>query len=146
MVAPPLLLSTTVVCGGVEVRTSGLPGAGLGLFAVVNFERNARVTEYTGEYHASQLSAARVSLQTHMVHFRGITIDGLKQPDPARGAGSFANDPATAGRYNVALREGGATETNKLFLYALRSSDRTDCFQAVNRCFKRSHRGLHLMH
>ena len=118
VVAPPLRLSTTVVCGGVEVRTSGLPGAGLGLFAVVNFERNARVTEYTGEYHASQLSAARVSLQTHMVHFRGITIDGLKQPDPARGAGSFANDPATAGRYNVALREGGATETNKLFLYA----------------------------
>ena len=86
----------------------------------MDFRRNARITEYAGTYHASQLSAARVALQTHLAHFRGIFVDGLKEPDPARGAGSFANDPATAGRYNVALREGGPTETNKLFLYALR--------------------------
>lgn len=117
---------------GVEVRRSGLPDAGNGLFATRDFRRHELVTEYQGvELPASSIRElvteqgwARAS---HTISLRGPTVlDGLKDPKAAvgRGGASFANDARCPALTNAAFswRAASRSEPHKsrVFLRAKR--------------------------
>eukprot|EP00873_Tetraselmis_striata_P014304 jgi/Tetstr1/434568/TSEL_023659.t1 len=45
----PIAVRASAAAGDVEVRTSGISGAGLGVFALGDFEPNVPMTQYAGE-------------------------------------------------------------------------------------------------
>ena len=88
---------------GVEVKESMLADAGRGLFAQRDFSKGSIVTEYAGTKLRDKFDAARCFPQTHINHcsaaFHGqlsndIYIDGICDPIPGSGGGSFANHQA----------------------------------------------------
>ncbi|KIY98211.1 hypothetical protein MNEG_9752 [Monoraphidium neglectum] len=81
---------------GVEVKKSSIALAGNGLFAARPFARGDLITEYVGRlisHEEAQLLRARRA-HTH--------IDGLKDPQPGEGGGSFANDARDGAAINSA--------------------------------------------
>jgi len=84
---------------GVEVRTSRIAKAGLGLFATREFVRNDLVTEYDGviitHADAKRLRAENLSSHIRVLSSMHACIDGRNvQPnEKGRGGASFANDP-----------------------------------------------------
>lgn len=74
----------------VYVSDSRIPNAGLGLFAMKPFAKNAVITSYDGE-SITYKEARNRPVQTHMASREGIFIDGLKIPREKAGGGSFAN-------------------------------------------------------
>ena len=77
---------------GVEVRGSQISGAGLGAFALENFPAGSIVTEYEGALLSCKRDAARLDVQTHVLSYEGVRVDGTKEPQHGKGVGSFAND------------------------------------------------------
>ena len=104
-----------VVGGGVVVRPSTLPGAGLGLFAVDGFASRDIVTEYSGRALSRGEARAPDTVRTHIAARTGTIVLGISDAAAAaeggRGGGSFANNcfinaPREMGaRYNVELYE-----------------------------------------
>lgn len=81
--------------GGVEVRSSRIPGASLGLFATRSFAAREFITEYDGKRITTrEAKQASVADQSHMRSLQPNTtvIEGLRVPEPGRGGASFAND------------------------------------------------------
>ncbi len=85
---------------GVEVKKSLLKSAGRGLFAARAFHEGAYITQYAGPKLDDKLAAASCAVQTHILHasamFAGqigpdVYIDGIREPTPGEGGGSFAN-------------------------------------------------------
>lgn len=115
------LPSLCTVKHGVDVRASGLPGAGLGLFAMRAFKAGHHITEYAGERISSGRNrsgsrygvdpdvfeaARRLDVQTHLCARRfdvvhSVVIDGFKTPRDGEGGGSFANASNASHRANA---------------------------------------------
>ena len=74
---------------GLHVYKSAI-GDGKGLFATRAFADGELMTEYAGNEICSKLDAAKLHIQTHMNHCEGLYVDGLKDPEPGKGMGSFA--------------------------------------------------------
>lgn len=89
---------------GVEIRPSGIPGAGNGLFATVAFGKNDYITEYDG-YFVDRDAVASLPAD-EVTHFRSLgvfgVIAGFKDPKDAyqHGGASFANDSREAKNNN----------------------------------------------
>jgi hypothetical protein len=89
-------LSMATLGRGVEVKASGIPGAGLGLFATRPFETGYPVTCYEGE-HLSRIEVAAMDIgkQTHVRAVAALHeyIDGRLNPvRDGLGGASWAND------------------------------------------------------
>lgn len=86
---------------GVEVKTSGIPNAGLGLWATRAFSKGSLVSEYDGEVisHSEAIKRSVAGVATHIKSLDPLhlCIDGrdLKATSVGRGGASFVNDPYT---------------------------------------------------
>ena len=87
---------------GVEVRQSGIPNAGFGLFACKDFQKNEYITLYDGET-MTRATAWKQKCVSHMATKEGITVDGLKVPIIGRGGGSFANSSMSVRTANAEI-------------------------------------------
>jgi hypothetical protein len=130
--------SVACIGDGVHVKTSTIPGAGLGLFATRNFKKNELITEYDGRIidnkTAKQVQKNHPGQSFHFVALSlGRTvIDGIKTPIPGRGGASFTNDSMNNPPYNAKFfrtykvmpdlpdHRTGLTELTRLFLKATR--------------------------
>ena len=83
---------------GVEVRPSGIPGAGFGLFATRAFRRRELVTGVDGSLvtraEADRLRAGGEHSHVRTLMYHTLAVDGLKShpAPPGRGGGTYAND------------------------------------------------------
>ena len=114
-----------VVGAGIDVLTSTIEGAGLGLFATKAYRRNDLVSEYEGELVASRKHAAALKVQTHIINFEGVRIDGIRDAMVGMGGASFCNHPLDPSRPDLAAnakicQPGTASFMNRLFLKATR--------------------------
>ena len=86
---------------GVEVKESGVPNAGLGLWATRAFAKGSLITEYDGEgiSYAEAIKRRDAGVSTHIKSLdpMHLCIDGrgLTAASNGRGGASFANDPYT---------------------------------------------------
>jgi len=122
--------SLPVVGGGVEVRPSGIIGAGNGLFAARAFGKGDVVTFVDGPVVSDSVVRSRdPSLNTHvrtlMSHF--LVVDALRSPQQGKGGGSFANDPLDKESINVRFEVCDCTDAERfgkvVVLRALRAID-----------------------
>lgn len=121
---------------GVQVRTSSIANAGLGLWADRDFAPYDIITEYTGAV-ISKKQMVQLTVQHRFQYVAQMTndlyIDGFRFDDVSRACGSMANDPRDSKRYNSRLyasnpppsirpevRKGRKTRL-RLFLVAIRS-------------------------
>jgi len=118
---------------GVEVRTSSIPYAGMGLWTQEHgFRVNDFITEYDGVI-IPRPKALELKRKGKDTHCRGLghhlIVDGDFRPKSGRGGASFANDPRSPLNYNAVFimketevgvaREGVATLT-RVFLRAIK--------------------------
>jgi hypothetical protein len=112
-------LSMATLGRGVELKASGIPGAGRGLFATRPFETGYPVTCYEGE-HLSRIEVAAMDIgkQTHVrvVAAHHTYIDGRLNPvRDGLGGASWANDrsyyKARDGTWTKRKGEGGMNNT-----------------------------------
>ena len=103
-----------LIGSGVDIRTSNIPSAGLGLFATRFFPKSHIVTEYIGNV-LTRKEALALSSYTHLIGRNGTIIDGIRIPVSGLGGGSFANG-ATLLRHSNAI----AIEClNRIFIQAI---------------------------
>lgn len=98
-----------VVGGGVALRPSQIPNAGLGLYADKVFNKGDRVTQYCGPIlghgEVAQMPAERTT-HCRSLRMQFDVIDGISDPIEVFGQGgaSFCNDPLNTDLYNCEMR------------------------------------------
>jgi hypothetical protein len=96
------LTSLSTVGDGVSVLPSSIPDSGLGLFAGRKFSRGEYITLYEGD-SLTRKEAWSKEVLSHMASREGVFVDGLKEPVPGRGGGSFSNSAEREKDANASL-------------------------------------------
>lgn len=99
-----LAKDSTAASASLAVRPSTLEGAGRGLFVTAPLPRGAVITDFDGERVDRAQAMSRNPSHMRVVLYQFLYIDGLREPLPGRGWGSFANDPRDPQRVNAAFR------------------------------------------
>ena len=107
--------SGATVGSGVTVHESNIANAGLGLFAMRLFVKNAIITEYAGT-NVSRQEAFKLPSYTHLASRNGTIIDGIRTPQNGVGGGSFANGAPLLKHSNAVLVD----KDDKIFVKAIR--------------------------
>jgi hypothetical protein len=87
-----------VVGSGLEVKTSTIVGAGLGLFTKLPIKKGQWITEYSGTVierdEADRLKSKKKHSHIRVLEYQGRCMNGFRNPADAIGLGgaSFAND------------------------------------------------------
>lgn len=100
---------------GDGLRVERAPGLGWAVKAHRAFHKNQFITQYEGTL-LTKTEASKIPQQhqTHFMSYNNQVIDGLKEPIPGRGAGSFVNHSSTPNcRYSK--------EINGVFIVANRN-------------------------
>lgn len=103
-----------------SVRPSGIPDAGLGLFADTKFRCGDIITYYDGHW-LTRREAEALASKTHLRTLSSSysAIDGLRTPIPGRGGASFANDGRDAlcnnSTFHTWILNGKAGEPDPIF-------------------------------
>ncbi len=111
-----------VLGDGVELRPSGIPRAGRGLFATRAFPRGAFITRYDGELITRDVANRRreQGLDTHIrtLHEGSyFVIDGLRSDSAGMGGGAFANDSRDPKTTNAKWWTGPKNPANPLMTF-----------------------------
>ena len=100
----------------VEVRESGVPDAGLGLFAMRRFKEGEVVCEYTGKV-LSLLQALKSTDKSYMMGGFGFNVH-LDARECPESMGRYINDPLNESKINVKFVK--IREERKALVIALR--------------------------
>jgi hypothetical protein len=100
----------------VEVRESGIPAAGLGVFAKRSFKEGEVVCEYTGQV-LSLLQALKSTDKSYMMGGFGLNVH-LDARECPESMGRYINDPLNESKVNVKFVK--IKEERKALVLALR--------------------------